>query len=287
MITDVEKQRVLVTGACGSLGQAVVQDLLANGYEVAGADRVVKPGGPIRVVETDLTDVGQVAFAARGSMGLIHLGAIPSPYGKPDEVVFRNNTLATFAVLQAASLLGIRAAVIASSISAYGMAWAPTYFNPLYVPIDEAHPMRNHDAYGHSKQVDEMTARMFARRDGMSIAALRFHWIATKEAARERALVPPEPRDLRQMYGYVERADAARASRLAFETARDRPFGFGAFNIVAADTLAVEETEILVRREGPDIEIRRPLPGFTGGFAIAKAREMLGWEPSWSWRDDA
>ena len=286
-MSTAKQERILVTGACGGLGQLVVQDLLEHGYEVAGADRVVNPGGPIRVVETDLTDVGQVAFAAKGACGVIHLGAIPSPYGRPDEVVFHNNTGATFAVLQAASLLGIKSVVVASSISAYGMAWAPTWFPPLYVPIDEEHPMRNHDAYGLSKEVDEFTARMFVRRDGMSVAALRFHWIASREAALMRSTQPVDPKDVRQMYGYVESHDAARACRLAYETARDRPFGFEAFNIVAAETLATEATEDLVRKHSPEVEIRSPLPGNTGGFGIDKAKRILGWEPTWSWRDNS
>jgi nucleoside-diphosphate-sugar epimerase len=38
----------------------------------------------------------------------------------PDEVVFGNNTLSTFAVLQAASLLGVSRAVVASSGSSLG-----------------------------------------------------------------------------------------------------------------------------------------------------------------------
>lgn len=282
-------ERILVTGACGGLGPAVIDELLAHGYEVVGADRVRKPGSKVRVIETDLTEVAHVAYAAQGASGVIHLGAIPSPYSHPDEVVFRNNTGVTFAVLQAASLLGIKAAVIASSVSAYGNSWAPETFPPDYLPIDEDHPMKNHDAYGLSKEVDEVTARMFVRRDGMSIAALRFHWIATKEAALERdgESAPDVADGVRNVWGYVERGDAARACRLALETARDRPFGFEAFNIVAADTLAREETEPLVRRVAPQTEIRAPLPGFAAGFDCSKAKRMLGWEPAWSWRDEA
>ena len=44
-----------------------------------------------------------------------------------DQVVFNNNTQATFAVFQAASLLGVRKVVFASSISAYGNAYSPDY----------------------------------------------------------------------------------------------------------------------------------------------------------------
>ncbi len=51
---------------------------------------------------------------------VVHLGAIPGPDMYPDEVVFGNNTLSTFAVLQAASLLGVSRAVVASSGSSLG-----------------------------------------------------------------------------------------------------------------------------------------------------------------------
>ncbi len=78
-------------------------------------------------------------------------------------------------------------------------------------------------------------------------------------------------------------ADAVRAYRLAIEA---EPFGFEAFNIVAADTLLDIPTEEALAKYGPDIEIRSPLPGFTGGFAIEKASRILGWEPEHSWRDE-
>jgi nucleoside-diphosphate-sugar epimerase len=286
-------ERVLVTGGSGRLGRAVIQELLAHDYDAIAADRVRPPGGDVhgvRVIETDLGDVGQVAGAMRGCAAVIHLGAIPAPYAHPDEVVFRNNTGATFAVLQAASLLGIRRAAIASSVSAYGTAWARHRFAPAYVPVDEAHPMLNHDAYGLSKEVDERTAEMFCRRDGMSIAALRFHWIATQE--EQRAAVPGNrDRDAqlegtRGFWGYVDVRDAARACRLAIEVGRDRPFGFEPFNIIAADTLMDAPTEPTIRELAPETEIRAPIPGNTSAWDTGKAKRILGWEPEHSWRDE-
>ena len=113
--------RVLVTGGSGRLGQFAIRDLLAHGHDVVNADRrrAAGEGAPAaRFVETDLGDVGQVAGAMAGCDAVVHLGAIPAPYGHADEVVFGNNTRATFAVLQAASLLGVRRAAIASSVSA-------------------------------------------------------------------------------------------------------------------------------------------------------------------------
>lgn len=285
--------RILVTGASGRLGGAVIAELLAHGFDPVGADRVRPDGGGVHgspVVELDLGDVGEVAGAMRGCVAVIHLGAIPSPYGHADEVVFRNNTSATFAVLQAASLLGIRAAAIASSGSAYGTAWAKRRFAPAHAPIDETLPLLNHDPYGLSKEVDERTAAMFCRRDGMSIAALRFHWIATRD--EQLAAVPGHRQretrleGTRGFWGYVDLRDAARACRLAIEVARDRPFGFEPFNIVAADTLMEAPTEPMIRELAPETEIRASIAGNAAAWDTSKAERLLGWVAKHSWRDE-
>jgi nucleoside-diphosphate-sugar epimerase len=286
-------ERILVTGGSGRLGSQVVTELLDNGYEVVSIDRVRPahrlPRGASFVL-TDLSDVGEIAFGMKGCDAVIHLGAIPSPYSNSDEVVFGNNTGATFAVLQAASLLGIRRAAIASSVSAYGMAWSKLRFFARYVPLDEAHPMLNHDAYGLSKEVDERTAQMFVRRDGMSIACMRFHWVATREEQMTR---PKDNRDAgeilaegaRGFWGYIDIRDAARSLRLAIEVARDQPYGFEPFNVIAGDTLLDRPTEPAIREVAPDTEIRTPLEGFASAFDISKAKRILGWEPLHSWRD--
>jgi len=274
------------------LGRQVVTELLEHGSEVISIDRV-RPAGQLplgaRFILTDLSDVGEVAYAMKRCDAVIHLGAIASPYGYPDEIVFGNNTGATFAVLQAASLLGVRRAAIASSVSAYGMAWAERRFYATYVPLDEAHPLLNHDAYGLSKEVDERTAEMFARRDGMSVACLRFHWVARPEELRGRPGLEPDDEALaeggRSFWGYVDVRDAARALRLAVEVARDAPYGFEPFNIVAADTLLAIATEEAIRRVAPDTTIRSPIAGYASAFDIGKAKRMLGWEPVHSWRD--
>src|SRR5438270_1676818 len=118
-------RRALVTGAAGRIGQAVVAELAAHGWSVTGADRVAAPPAPVppspgaaAFVQLDVGDAGQVAWAMQGCEAVVHLAAIARPGGHPDEVVFGNNTRATFAVLQAASLQGVRRAVVASSLSA-------------------------------------------------------------------------------------------------------------------------------------------------------------------------
>jgi nucleoside-diphosphate-sugar epimerase len=284
-------ERVLVTGGLGRLGRVVCDDLVNHDYDVVVLDRspATEPvPARIRTVVGEVTDVGHVAQALQGCDALIHLAAIPAPYGCADTKVFANNTQATFAALQAASLLGVRRVAIASSGSAYGTAWSPEPTHAIFVPLDETHPLRNHDAYGLSKEVDERTAEMFCRRDAMSVAALRFHWIATREeqlnAIAERRGRPDLQGEKRNLWGYVDVRDAARACRLAIEVARERPYGFRAMNIVAADTLAEQPIEQLLATHLPDVEVRAPISGADGTYAIDRARDVLGWEPQYSWR---
>lgn len=284
--------RVLVTGGSGRIGQWVIAELLRHGYEVINADRAAPAAGrapgdarEVRFIETNVSDVGQMAGALAGCDGLIHLGAIPSPYRHPDEVVFTNNVTGTFAALQAASLLGITKAVIASSLSALGTAWAPVPFAPLYAPVDEAHPLLNHDCYGLSKEVDERTAEMFHRRTGMQIAALRFHWVAyADEAAAKAERIADDPRYddwWRLLWGYVEIQDAATMCRLALEA---DGIGFDMFNCTAADTLSTIPTEELLRTYTPGLELRAPIQGHGTAFSLEKGRRVLGYNPTRTWR---
>jgi nucleoside-diphosphate-sugar epimerase len=285
--------RVLVTGGSGRIGQWAIAELLRHGHEVINADRVAPSAGrapqearEVRFIETNVSDVGQMAGALAGCDGLVHLGAIPAPYRHADEVVFTNNVTGTFAALQAASLLGIEKAVIASSLSALGTAYAPEPFAPLYAPLDEAHPLLNHDCYGLSKEVDERTAQMFHRRTGMQIAALRFHWVAyADEAAAKADRLKEDPlydNWWRLLWGYVEIQDAAAMCRLALEA---DGIGFDMFNVTAADTLSTIPTEELLQTYTPDLELRAPIPGFGSAFSLEKGRRLLGYNPMRSWRN--
>ncbi len=279
--------RVLVTGGNGKLGTWVGRELRDHGYEVVSVDRQLPLVGEsgIHHRQVEMGDLGQVIGAAVGCDALVHLAAIPNPYGHPDEVVFLNNVRATYHALQAAMTLGIGRAIITSSVSAYGMAWARPTFPPLYAPIDENHPFLSKDPYALSKETDERTAEMFVRRCGMSILAYRIHWIAAPGEARRRANYPryTADQDATNLWGYVDVRDAARAFRLGLEA---DVTGFAAFNITANDTLRTEPTEELVRKLLPTVELRGSLPGNASGWCTARARELLGFVPAHSWKDE-
>jgi nucleoside-diphosphate-sugar epimerase len=280
--------RVLVTGGSGRIGQAVIRELLDHGYEVVSADLrrpAARPDG-FRFVQTEIGDVGQVAGAMAGCDAVIHLAAIPDAWTSADEVVFGNNTRATFAVLQAATLLGVKKAVISSSISALGTAYAPVPFAPSYAPLDEAHPLLGQDPYALSKEVDERTGEMFVRRSGMQVIAFRYSLVSPmselKELAATLAADPGYQDWWKLFWAYLDVRDAASACRKAIEA---DGLGFQVMGLNMSDTLASEPTEELLRRYAPQVEIRRSIPGFSAAVSIEKARTLLGWEPVHTWRD--
>jgi nucleoside-diphosphate-sugar epimerase len=282
-------ERVAVTGSSGHLGRAVIDDLVAHGYQVVGIDRVVAPETSHPTYAWDGHGVEPLVPLLDGCAALIHLAAIPAPVGHPPEVVFANNTQATYAALEAAGTAGITRCAIASSGSAYGTAWSPQPTRLRYVPVDEDHPLINYEPYGLSKEVDERTATVMVRRFAMSVAALRFHWIATREQQLDYVANLSGIRDwddeLRNLWGYVDLRDAASACRMAVEASARQPYGFVAMNIVAADTLSRVPIAELLAEHAPEIEIRAELAPTQGAFAIDRAREVIGWRPLHSWRD--
>src|SRR5260370_34919107 len=183
--------------------------------EVARGAGGGKPG--FQSDKMDLVDVDKVAEAMSGAQAVVDVGAIPGPNRHADEVVFGNNTRATFAVLQAAHLSGVRKAVIASSISALGPSFSPEPTTPLYAPVDEDHPLLGADPYAPSKEVAERTAAMFHRPSGRSVPALRFSFVARPDEVRVVAarVRRNPPGHTLTVCSYVGLRDAASATRRA------------------------------------------------------------------------
>jgi UDP-glucose 4-epimerase len=281
--------RVLVTGARGRIGRHVVAQLAARGDEVVAVDRAPLDDEPPRdgVVarQLDLLDIDAVRSVAAACQALLHLAAIPSPRSDPPEVVFSLNAVSTFNVLQVFTDAGGERAVLASSLSALGMAWAPRVFSPLYAPVDEEHPLRPEDAYGLSKEVTERIGEMFQRRCAASVVLLRFPGVldAAQRAARLAALQrdPGDEVNVRDLWAYVYHEDVASAFVLA---AHADISGCEVVNVGAADTLSELPTLELLRRYHPTTEIRSEIEGTASAWSIEKAHRLLGFKPRYSWR---
>lgn len=277
-------KRILVTGGSGKAGQWVIRELLAAGYDVVNVDSRRPESLPCRTLTADLTDLGQVvsAFSAHVTgnrapyAGVVHFAAIPRPFDHPNDVVFRTNTLSTYHVLEACGLLGIRKAVIASSESSYGMAFAHELLPPVYLPIDEDHPQRPEDTYGLTKVLNEQTAEMFHRRDGTQILSLRIgNVISPEDYAPLRArLGHPEDRQ-RILWSYIDARDLAVVCRLGLE--RDG-LGCQVMNVTADVTSSNIPTPELLRRFFPQVPLKTSLEGHASLYTNHRLKTALGWK---------
>lgn len=205
------------------------------------------------------------------------MAAIPRAYEFPNEEVYRVNTLSTYNVLEACSLLGIQKVVIASSESSYGICFASDFFEPQYLPVDEAHPQLPEDSYGLSKVVNEACAATFHRRTGMQIISLRLGNVLCPEdhAPTIARFSNPEDR-LRILWSYIDSRDIAIACQLAIE--KD---GLGCEPIILAaeDVSSNLDAMELAKRYLPNVtEFKKELPGRTSLMDSSRAKELLGWK---------
>lgn len=270
--------RVMVTGAAGRIGRAVLTLLAERGIET-NALVLADPGDlTARLVVTgDAGDATAVRAALDGADALIHLAAIPTPQHHTGQEVFGANTLATFTVLEEAGRAGIRRATLAGSYGVTGLPWTDDpHPHPAYLPLDEAAPSQVADAYGLAKQTDELTARMMARRHAMSVVTLRYPFVGgfDERLRAHAARITEDPAaGARELWTYLEVNDAARAALLALDVPGP---GAHAVHLCAPETLVPFPTEELLRRYHPTTPLRRPLPGRTAPVDTAAARRLLG-----------
>ena len=277
---------VLVTGAAGMVGRAVVPVLRSAGHRVVATDL---PGAvPAADVPADLTDAGQ-ADALIGDAAfhaVVHAAAIPSPGQHPPHVLFANNTMAAFNVIEACVRSGVRRLVNISSIGVLGLHYATRRFLPDYLPIDENHPLRPQDPYGLSKHFGEQLCDAAVGRSGLRCISLRPAWV--QDAASYAADLGPliragQPRGVAG-WPYIDVADLAEAARLAAES--DLP-GHEAFYIAAPDTTGGVDLHAAWRiaNPGATTELRPVSRPDASGIDSGKAQRLLGWQAARSWRD--
>lgn len=277
-----KNNKVLVTGGSGKAGRYVVSDLLAHGYSVLNVDW--KPSSDTDTVHVDLCDLGQTFGVMEGRDAVLHLAAYPWAGEHAPEVVFRNNVMSTYNVLQAACVMGVKKIVLAGSESALGFPFKYRPITPQYLPIDEAHPLLAQDAYGLSKIVTETLAKGYARRDTqLSITALRLSYVLRPEdyAGELHQAWADDAHNSFNLWAYIDARDAATAFRLAVET--EHP-GFEACYIAATDTLMRQPTLELVQRFFPGV--KKVDPAFKGRMSPLcgkHATELIGFEPRYTW----
>lgn len=269
------QMRIWVSGARGKLGAEVCRQAIAAGHQVIEADLT----GPDPV---DLMDTEAVARSLRGADAIVHCAGIASPENIEPVRLFEINTSTTFNALEEAWKLGIRTAVLASSGSIYGTAWSPEEIGTPDVPIDEDTELRYVDPYALTKDVLERMGQSYARR-GVQVTALRFHWILTPDEVRRYIADAPPEDNRRNLWGYVDLAEAARACVLSLQP---RTYNrYAALVIAAEDTGRHEPTADLLARYSPDTKIHAALEGTASLFNSSRAADVINWTHQSTWRD--
>jgi nucleoside-diphosphate-sugar epimerase len=273
---------IAVTGASGKLGCWVVEELLQHGYKVIALDQHISNKLKCEQKIIDLTKLGEVMDGLKGVDAVIHLAAIPAPVHYAHEFIFSNNVMTAYNVLEAVSILKIPKVVMGSSESAYGFCWAPQAFSPLYLPVDEEHPLLPQECYGLSKEVNERTGAMFNRRSGTQVIAMRFSLILTPDeyiVMQERIRKPEHFK--RILWSYIDIRDAAAACRAAIEA---EGCGFINLNVTANDTLSEWDTKRLLIEFYPEItQLKYEFIDRQAIVSNALACKTLNWFPSYSW----
>ena len=280
--------KFVVTGGSGKAGRAVVRDLLEQGHTVLNVDLVppVEPPAGSTFLPADLTDYGQTLEALSGAgivsgiEAVVHLAALPSPTVATPDVVFRTNVTSTHTVFAAATRLGLRRIVWASSETTLGL---PFDRPPDYAPIDEQHELRPESSYALSKVLGEEMARQFSRWSGIPIVGLRFSNIMerTDYASFPSYWDNPSIRKW-NLWSYVDESHVAESVRRALEA---DVRGADAFIIAAADTVMRRPSRELMAEVFPGVPVADDIPEHGTLLGIEKAQRLLGYEPAFSWRE--
>ncbi len=151
--------RILITGAAGGVGQALVAELAGSGHDVIASDirpPVDLPSG-MRYLPLDVTtDAPSQVIAAVKPDVVVHLASIVTPpKGSTRAFEYAVDVEGSRKVLNACIDSGVHRFVVTSSGAAYG------YHADNPVPLRETDPVRGNTEFAysdHKRQVEEMLA---------------------------------------------------------------------------------------------------------------------------------
>ncbi|HEX7368863.1 MAG TPA: hopanoid-associated sugar epimerase [Rhodanobacteraceae bacterium] len=156
--------RVLVSGANGFVGSAVVRALLGHGYAVRAlarpsSDTANLDGLDVELVRGQLLDLPSLESALKNCAGLFHVAADYRLWAKNPHEICQSNLRGTHNILLAAQRRGVRRIVHTSSVATLGLRADGT-------PANEDTPAHLADMIGEykrSKFLSEALVRRCAR----------------------------------------------------------------------------------------------------------------------------
>jgi len=242
--------KILVTGAAGTLGGALIPRLVERGDDVVAVD-VRRGTADAEWIIGDIRDAAVVLDAVAGSDLIVHGAAFHGIHlsERSRREFFELNVLGTFNVWEAAVEHGVRGVVFSSTMGVYGDSRRPSADDEVVI-LDEEVLLLPGDVYGWTKVVGEELCRFQTRTSGIPSIALRY------------GMFVPEPffrYGIRLLYGGVHEVDVTDAVVAALNTLAAGRKGFEALNVESRLPFAADDAADL--RRDPMAAIDRHWPG--------------------------
>lgn len=290
--------KVLVTGGAGFIGSHLVDRLIADGHAVVVIDNLSTGkkenlNRQAKFVEADIADYGSIAPHFQGIEAVFHTAALArlSPSVKDPLPSNETNVTGTLHVLWAAHNAGVAKFIYSSTSSIYGDQ------EPQNYPLKEILGERLKSPYALQKWVGEKYCQLFSKIYGLPAVILRYFnvygprqitegeystvigiFLRQREQGEPLTIVA-DAGERRRDYTHV--ADIVEGNILAWQKAV--PPG-EVINLGRGKNYSVNEVAAVVG--GPATKIEpRPWDAAITLADIAKARQMLGWEPKISFED--
>ncbi|OLF09258.1 NAD-dependent epimerase/dehydratase family protein [Actinophytocola xanthii] len=290
------RERVLVTGSAGHLGEALVRVLAERGYDVVGLDVL---DSEHTTVVGDVADREVVRDALAGVSGVLHTATLHKPHvGSHSRQAFVDtNVTGTLALLEEAAAAGVRAFVFTSTTSAFGRALTPGRGEPAAWVTEDVTPVPR-NVYGVTKTAAENLCELVYRDQGLPVVVLRtsrFFPEADDRPEVSAAYTDANIKATEYLYRRVDIADVVEAHLLAL--ARAPELGFDRF-VVSATTPFTPVDLPELHRDAPSVVARlfpdQPAEYARRGWRMfdeidrvyvnTRAREVLGWRPRYDFR---
>ncbi len=174
MAMKINDKNVLVTGGAGFIGSHVVDALEARGASVTVFDNLSTGRKEFlrhtaaEFVKGDCTKINELRKSMRGADAVFHVAANADIRGgvRNTRVDLEQNTLATYNVLEAMRLAGVKRIAYSSSSAAYG--------EPKKFPTPEDYPLAPTSLYGASKVAGEALVEAFSSSFGFHYWIYRY-----------------------------------------------------------------------------------------------------------------
>jgi len=170
---------VLVTGGAGYIGSHMVHALVEARESVVVIDNLstgfsnfLPEGVPFFIGDAGDENLVEGVITQHGVESIIHFaGSVVVPDSIRDPLgYYRNNTMTTRSLLNAAVKSGVKRFIFSSTAAVYG--------NPEQVPVPENAPTRPMSPYGSSKLMTEIMLHDAASAHDMSYVVLRYFNVA-------------------------------------------------------------------------------------------------------------